>query len=491
MIFDAIKEVTDNYKVESENGATMFETSGDPLLNMNFRVSSYRNMSEEEILSDFDKAYAANPELALKWVFYVGDIREGLGERRLFRTLIKYVVPRFKNLIEFIAEYNRFDSLFELFGTAAEGDMLNYIKSQLKADCDAMAAGKKSSLLAKWMPSINTSSEKARGMAKRFRKFLHLTEKEYRKTLSALRSHIEIVEQKMCDGKWGDIDYSTVPSKANLLYKDAFMNHDAERRQDFLEKMAQGEAKINASAAFPHDITRKYRYHHMEVDDSLEALWKALPNSINDSPMIVVRDGSGSMCINMDNSSNTTALDVATSLAIYCSERTSDAFKDKFITFSRSPRLVDMSNLTTLRDKLALAENEDECDNTNVEAVFDLLLNVATEHKLKQREIPTILIISDMEFDRCAVTNDGYLDQALFESIGKKWAKKGYKLPTLVFWNVCSRTKGIPLKENELGVKLISGFSPNIMNMVLSDEKNAYKSMVDVLNGERYKQIHG
>lgn len=491
--YDWVKKITGERTMETENGAVMYKTCGNALVDMNFKVGSYRHCTEEEILRDFDQAYAEDPTLALKWVFYVGDIREGLGERRLFRILVKYVLPRHKNLVGFIAEYNRFDSLFDLFGTAAEADMVEFVKHQLDADFAAMASGKTCSLLGKWMPSVNTSSEKSRSLAKRLCKILGWSEKLYRKNLSALRSYIDVVEKKMCDGKWSEINYSTVPSKANIAYKTAFERHDAERRMEFLKKLLTGEIKINASVAFPHDIC--HGYLAKTVDPTLEAMWKALPDTIEGKPMIVVRDGSLSMARRIDENSCVTALDVATSLAIYCSERTSRAYRGKFITFSEHPRLVDMSRLSTLRDKLALACDESECGNTNVEVVFGLLLKVAKKNRVKQKDIPMVLIISDMEFDDCVVGYrvDSYSDNAakktLFDNIAHKWEIEGYKLPHLAFWNVNSRTNAIPLQKNECGVTLISGFSPNTLKMVTSGKLDPCDVMTTILNGERYEQI--
>lgn len=479
------------HPVITENGAAMYATSGKALLDMNFKVSSYRRCTEEEIIQDFEKVYAENPFLALKWVFYVGDIRCGLGERRLFRILIKHIIPTHKNLVPFVAEYNRFDSLFELFGTDAEKEMVEYIHKQLDKDSISMAKGEPCSLLAKWMPSIHTSSKKNSNLAKKFCKSLGLSERAYRQKLSALRHHINIVERKMCDGEWQDIDYSTVPSKANLTYREAFAKHDFHRRHLFLQKLTNGEGKINASTAFPHEICYRYGSFDLlstDIDPTFEAMWKALPNTLQGKPMIVVRDGSSSMLTRVTKDS-AAAIDVATALAIYCSERTSTPFKDKFITFSKTPRFVDMSQTTSLHEKLNLAYNETECSNTNVEAVFDLLLDVAHQNNVKQEDIPTILVISDMEFDSCAQSNEGSCNSALFATISKKWQEAGYIMPHLAFWNLCSRTHGIPLQENESGVSLISGFSPNAMNMVLNGKLNPYEAMANILNSERYIKI--
>lgn len=81
-------------------------------------------------------------------------------------------------------------------------------------------------------------------------------------------------------------------------------------------------------------------------------------------------------------------------------------FFNKFITFSSRPELIDMSNATCLRDKLEICDAHDDCSNTDLKAVFDLILNTAIDNDLKQKDLPNnILIISDMEFD--SMTGEG------------------------------------------------------------------------------------
>jgi hypothetical protein len=319
-----------------------------------------------------------------------------------------------------------------------------------------------------------------------------MDEKKYRKTLSALRKYLDVVEVKMSAKNWSGIDYSAVPSRANLVYNGAFLKNDEDRRRKFLEKVSSGEEKINASVLFPHDIVHKYSEngwsHSLKrMDATLEALWKALPNLVKENDnTIVVADGSGSMTTAIGKSS-VSALSVANSLAIYFAEHSSGQFKDKYITFSARPQLVDFSKCSSLREKLEVALRYNEVANTNIEAVFDLILTTAVKNNTKQEDIPSnILIISDMEFDACG---GSYLGNRLFESISKKYTANGYKLPRLIFWNVNSRTKTIPMIENSLGVILVSGFSPNIVKMVMENETDPYKALVKQLNSERYSQI--
>jgi hypothetical protein len=314
--------------------------------------------------------------------------------------------------------------------------------------------------------------------------------------LSQMRKYIDVVECKMSAKQWNEINYETVPSRANLIYNSAFLRNDEERRREYLGKLEKGEAKINAGTLFPHDIVHKYTERSYwsrslkSLDATLEGLWKALPDTVKgNNNTIVVADGSGSMTVGVDPRSSVSALDVANALAIYFAERASGEFKDKYITFSSRPQLVDFSNATTLRDKLQIALSHNEVANTNIEATFDLILNTAINNNMSQEDMPkNVLIISDMEFDHG--TNWGYgSKQTLFNSIAKKYAAHGYKLPRLVFWNVNSRTGAIPVKENDLGVALVSGFSVNIVNMVMSNKLDPYECLLDAINVERYQAI--
>ena len=222
-------------------------------------------------------------------------------------------------------------------------------------------------------------------------------------------------------------------------------------------------------------------------DDALEEMWKALPDTVNENGnTIVVADGSGSMMVGVGGT-NVTALSVANALAIYFAERSSGQFKDTYITFSERPQLVDFGNCCSLREKIELALRHNEVANTNIEAVFDLILTTAVKKKMKQIELPqNILIVSDMEFDHAV---HGRPDTRLFTEIADRYAQNGYNLPRLIFWNVNSRTGTIPVIENNLGIALVSGFSVTIANMMLSGELDPYKCLVEQLMSERYARI--
>lgn len=486
----------------TENGAVGYRTTGKALLDINFSITSMRRMPEHQIVDKFVKAFYENKLLAVKWLFFCRDAREGIGERRLFRACMKYLAEQHKDIakavIELIPEYGRMDDIWCLLDTDLKNDIIHYIKKQLLEDIDNMKNNKPISLLGKWLKSENCSSKESKRLAHIIREGLGLTPRQYRKILSALRSYLKVVETYMSKKEWSEIDYSTVPSRANLIYNSAFLRNDEERRRKYLESLQKGETKINAGVLFPHDIVHKYmtsdewwRHKVKSSDDiTLEELWKALPDYVNGAGnTICVADGSGSMTSNV-GTGNVTALDVANALAIYFAERSSGQFKDTYITFSQRPRIVDLSKGKSLREKIEIALRHNEVANTNIEAVFDLILQTAINKNMTQDDLPqNILILSDMEMDGCATSNSGRPNQKLFKVFADRYAEHGYKLPRLVFWNINSRTGTIPVKENDLGVALVSGFSPAIVKMVLSNSVDPFECLLEQLNSERYKKV--
>lgn len=503
---NGLKETLSNETQLTENGAVGYKTTGKKLLDLNFSVTSFRNKSDREITNKFIDAFYEDKLLAMKWLFYCRD-REAVGERRTFRVVMKYLAENHpavaKSVVELIPAYGRYDDVLCLLDTEVKRDVIAMIKKQLNMDAKNMMDNRPVSLLAKWLPSANASSRETKRFAKMIYKSMGMTEKQYRQTLSKLRKYLNVVEVKMSAKEWRAIDYSAVPSRANLIYNGAFLRNDEERRRAYLDALSRGDksVKINAGVLFPHDIVHRYtdgRYRVSKpLDTTLEELWKALPDYVKGAGnTICVADGSGSMTSTISGT-KVSCLDVANALAVYFAERSSGQFKDNYITFSERPQLVDFSNAKTLREKLEIASRHNEVANTNIEAVFDLILKTAVDKGMTQDELPqNILILSDMEFDSCATTNraNGGWRTArptatLFDEIRRRYAAHGYKLPRLVFWNICSRTGTIPVKENDLGVALVSGFSPAIVKMVLSNSTDPFECLLEQLNTERYVAV--
>lgn len=527
LINDLVQELEkNNIFTKTTNDAVVYKTSKNSLVDLNFSVSSMRKSIVvdgdvcPEIDSLFFDALKKDPRLTLKWLLYLRDVRHGLGEREVFRCLLSKIVSIYNVDSSFIdvlniPEYGRWDDFLDLYCELNIYDsdlrlsrirkhMLNVIKKQLEEDIINMNNNKNISLLAKWMPSESSSNAVTKNRALYIAKQLHLTPRKYRVMLSNLRRHLCIVETYMSKNKWSKIDYSKVPSKANLIYKNAFLNHDCKRRQSFLDALQKGSTKINSSVLYPHEIVNKYKnqynispydcYDKNDTDIVLEEMWKKLPvnNIIND--ILIVRDGSGSMETRLPNSS-ATILDVADALTIYCSEHsTGNISKDTFITFSSNPEIVDLSSCKTLKDKLCLLQSYDDCSNTDIEKVFNLILKTAIKNHYDQSELPkNILIISDMQFDYVVndYNNNGFQKYTpIFEEFKNRYAQYGYKMPKLIFWNLNQNDHlTVPLQENENGLILLSGYSTMLMNMVCSTEIDPLKALTKILNTERYDVI--
>ena len=496
MLMNAIEKKVNERKSFTENGALAYETAGKAILDFNFALAGYRGEEVDTIMKDFAKVfYSEGAEAAIRYLFYVGDIREGVGERKAFRAGLRWLAKNqpemCKAVIPLVAEYNRFDSLLPLLDTDIWKDVSQYLRKVLEEDMEKCEAGQPVSLLAKWLPSANASSEKTKRCAKILYNDWGLTERAYRKTLSTLRRYLDVVEVKMSAKNWGEIKYETVPSKANLIYNSAFLRNDEERRRTYLESLKKGEAKINAGVLQPHEIVSSYfdnndywREHLGAYNETLEQLWKNLPAKTVDN-VLVIRDGSGSMRSVI--SGKTTCLDVATALSIYMSERNTGEWKDKFITFSSTPEVVDLSKCETLRDKIDYCSKFNDWSNTNLYATMRLILDAAVENRIPQEDMPKMIVIcSDMQFDG----HDFNLNRTLFEDIIDEFHQCGYGMPRICFWNINDRgEKTVPLQQNEMGLIICSGFSVQIMNMFLSNKLDPYAVLMEQVNSPRYDAV--
>ena len=474
------------------NGAISNASSGSAIVDFFFHGAAMRNEpNEQRIINLFNNAFEENPDYAIRILFYIRDVRGGQGERRVFRIILKNFVNSNPDWVvdhlHLIPEYGRWDDMFELiYNSKISEEVVAFINKQLTEDINNMLNKKPCSLLAKWMPSINTSSAKTRNMACVLINKLNLTHKTYRKTLARLRKYIDIVERHISSKNYESINYETVPSKANLKYKKAFIRNDNERYLEYLNSVNNGTAKINTNTLYPYEIVSRYlhdgawyRYETDDItlDDTLETLWKNLPNYVDNLNGIVVADTSGSMWGR--------PMDVSISLAIYIAERNKNkAFKNYFISFSQVPKFHKIEGNTLLEHIHSV--HLGDVANTNIQSVFDLILNRAIQYNVPDAEMPkSILIISDMEFDYACNNNS----KTNFEVIKEKYIQSGYTMPTLVFWNVNSVNNHTPVTINNRGVVLVSGCSPIIMKYALNSCNSIMSIIEEVVNSSRYSEI--
>lgn len=332
---------------------------------------------------------------------------------------------------------------------------------------------KQVSLISKWLPSINASSKDTKRLGRKIAAHLGMTEREYRKVLSNLRTHINVVEKAMCSKEWSAIDYSKVPSRAAFMYRKAFAKQDATRYAEYLSAVEKGEAKINASTLYPYDIVEQYLYKGARNDKTIDLQWEALPNYMEGKEFngLVVADVSGSMYGR--------PMAVSISLAMYIAERnTAEVWKNKFLTFSDRPELQSIVG-STIGKRIDNLSGAAWGMNTDLMAVFKTVLDAGVKNDVPVEDMPQkLIIVSDMQFDQCCRSNK----RTNFEQIQKLYRKAGYEMPSLVFWNVNSYDN-VPIKVDDMGTCLVSGCSPSILKSILGD-KNL--SPIDVMNETIY-----
>lgn len=270
----------------TENGAVALNTTGDARLDLFSTIGALRQADEKRVQALFAKAYAQNKIFATKIVFYARDIREGLGERKTFRTLLKYMAERYPESLrpnlDLIGVFGRYDDLYELIGTPLEEDMWAAMKKQFEEDLKNLHDGKAISLLAKWIKTADASSSATRKLGILTAHKLGYPVYNFKRIVRNMRKQIGVVESLMSAGEWDEIKYPEVPSRAMMIYRNAFMKHDADRFGEFINKAEKGEEKINSSTLFPYDIVEKVLYgRNSRV---LEAQWKALPTMLRREP---------------------------------------------------------------------------------------------------------------------------------------------------------------------------------------------------------------
>lgn len=544
-----------NNVTQTQNGATALKSTNSAVLDFYARMGAMRSVTETEIAEDFLKAYKEDALLATKALFYARDVRGGLGERRLFNTafsaLAGYEPQTALANLNLLSEYGRWDDLIALIvNPVLEQQVVAIIKEQLQKDLNT----DNPSLLAKWLPSEKaglsrrkaikrlerkleqndnywTSTEMRRRLeslkeldeliptgvklARKLTKLLNMTPKEYRQVLTSLRKKIDIVEQRMSSNDWGTIEYGKLPSKSGLLYRKAFMRHDEERYNAYLESLTQG-AKVNSKTLFPYELIAKimdsngsFKTVDEEYFDLYDAMWRQMGDFTSEDfgDSVVVLDTSASMTWEND----ALALKTALSMGLYFTEHIKGRFNNKLITFSEQPKFVEVRGIgfvervkNLLRDTRHLMGY-----STRIDAVFNLLLSIMVNENLPQSELPKrIVIISDMEFNKAIGLGDpndipkGYTRESyerkqkyefatLFQKIEKSFVDAGYDMPNIVFWNVNGTNKHFPVSTNDEGVQLLSGHSKDILKALVEERASltAYEAMVDVLSDSRYDAV--
>ncbi len=473
---------------QTENGMASRKTSALKVLDLFGNIGSARG---QDLSAEFIAAVSEHEELAMRCLLWARDIRGGAGERGQFRALVsvleKHNPVLAGKIMHKIPELGRWDDLF------VYSDPINR-KNALRMYADAIM--NEDGLAAKWAPREKSSK---RAIAKELRSVLQMTPKEYRKTLAGLTS---VVETRMCAKNWDSINFSHVPSLASSRYQKAFGRNASEAYGEYLRELQKPGAernpavKINAGAVYPYDIVHSVYTGNAAVASEQ---WKALPNFMGDAKLLPIIDVSSSMGSMGKNSRGPDPMLAALSLGLYASEKNTSDFKDMFITFSAKSDLVMLKG--SLSERIAQLKSADWGMNTNLQAAFDGILDVAIAGNVASEDMPEVLLLlSDMQFDVATRVGDySYFsnrsvtipdfNMTAQEAIKRKYALAGYEMPRIVFWNL-RNTDDTPVRFDDRGVCHVSGFSPNIMKTVLGvnelENFTPLNVMIKTLMDERY-----
>ena len=461
-----------NQEARTQNGMKARASTANAGVDLFYTIGASRG---KNIIPQFTAAYVENADLALRIVQWARDVRGGAGEREIFRQVLTHLEKTnpadAARLITKIPELGRFD------------DLLVFESKEMKATAYALLGDylrQRNGLAAKWTPRKGK-------IAAEIREFFGMSPKQYRKTLVGMTT---VVESQMCANEWDNINYSHVPSVAHSRYKKAFGRHGT-TYAEYITKLVKGEAgvKINANAIFPHDVLKgrisvygSTKWSATELG-AIEAQWAALPNYVGDASVLPLVDVSGSMTSKAGKKGDTTCLEIAVSLGLYFADKNKGKFKDCFLTFSDNTKLVNLKG--SINQKIDQMISSDWDMSTNLHGAFNQILSTAVKNKVSQAEMPeTLLILSDMAFDQCLKFDDNAI-----EMIRRKYTDAGYTLPTVVFWNLNAQGN-VPVKFDERGTVLVSGFSPAIAKSLLSgnaDELTPESVMLRAVMLKRYE----
>ena len=471
----------------TENGAVALNTTGDARLDFFGVAGSLRTAQKERVERLFAEAWKEDPLFATKIAFYARDVRGGLGERQTFRTLLqfmaKYHPEALRPNLDLIGVYGRFDDLYSLVGTPLENEMWAAMKAQFEEDRQNLIAGNAVSLLAKWIRTADASSENTRKMGILTAQKLGYSVYEFKRLVRAMRKHIGVVETLMSAGRWDEIKYSAVPSRAMMIYRKAFMKHDADRYGQFIAKAVKGEETIHSAALYPYDIVEKIMQMSwagckIKEDDALEAQWRQLPDYVEKGTnALVIADTSGSMYGR--------PLATSVGLAVYFAERNTGPYHNMVMSFSGTSRIQILKG-DTLAQKIGSIDMNDWQNNTNLKAAFEHVLEIAVRNHVSADEMPkSLIVISDMEIDYC-----GDKDWTFYEQMARRFRDNGYQIPNIVFWNVDSRHDVFHADKKRTGVQLVSGMSTSVFRQVMQCVgMNPVEAMEKIIGSDRYAAI--
>lgn len=472
----------------TENGDLSYKSTLNANLDFFGQASSKRN-NPTLAVELFEKAYKENKEFAIMNLLFLRDIKNGNGERYLTRVCLKWLADNdpdmfIRLMYNNFVEYGRWDDMI-IFANHSNTDIqdaiLKLIHVQLVYDVKHAIDNNPISLLAKWMPTESSKDIKKKNLARFIANNIFYGDyKLYRQIIGDLRSRLNLVETYLTNKDYS-FDYNAVPAGASLKYMEAFLRNDEERVKEYLESIKKNPSKMTKKVdkMYPYQLSSMARKAiNMEDRDQIDyinTLWEAYSKDDLKQSCIVVCDMSFSMTDGLGPKTSCRMIDVSSSLAIYVAERLPGVLKNHFITFSRDPELVDLSNCNSFVEKLLEVDKYCKPENTDIEKVYNLLYDVA--EKTDGEGIPDyVLVLSDMEFDWGCDNEKSTLDV-----LKEKFANAGFKMPRMIWWNLNGRSAKFPTIKEDDNI-YISGFSQHLFQHICNSESSMFNAEIFMMD---------
>ncbi len=474
------------------NGEIAYKSSGDLRVDLFFNCNRKTTIETEGDSHDYElfkRCYGQYPKEALQILSFTRDCvtGKGKGERQVvFNILVHMFFDDYqtfqKNVWNIASKYGRYRDIVVIvtminelyqsesykYGIRKISDDLDFlftkVADRLKTDQISAESNEEisfTSLCAKWMPSQTCKRYNYfyKSLRNKLFPYLKYQDRDYRKLMTGLKTHLNVVEKRMSANQWQTINFSTVPSGAMRIYgreKCCFAKHDKERFGMYLEDVKNGVKKINTNGLQPHQLVKEAS----DNNDVIELQWKTLCEKLKSNPnglenAYAVVDVSGSMTSSIKGTS-TTPLDVAVSLGLIINEITGN----DVITFSSEPEWHNIEG-NTLYEKCNNLKRANWGMNTNIQKVFEMLLETGNKNPM------TLFIFSDMQFDTAIKEKD---TDTLYENYSRIFREKEMIMPKVVYWNLNDASNTVPVRFDTTGTALISGFSSDLLNVFLNGD---------------------
>ncbi|KAG7363600.1 protein of unknown function DUF2828 containing protein [Nitzschia inconspicua] len=472
-------------------------------------------------------------------IFLTRNTRGGKGEKKLaydiFLEVLKTMPVTGLQIVCLFPHYGYWKDLFLLMELVKSDTILSsntkvmfnrtchsLIASQLSKDIEIMESqeegknfgkkdpsGPKISLLAKWLPREGSSLDKKTGFVSSFSKDFFEEERaedtgswessskaKFRSTTVKLTSLLHLPEVLLAAHREDEINFGLVASKATFRLRNVFMNEDKggnERSQDpkrkqmasqFFEQMRNKGLK--GGQLMPHEIVREVLQKNMSKMEemALDAQWKNLRENLvaqikrgyaefDPTKMVPLSDVSSSMY--------GTPMHVAIALGILISEITHEAFRNLVMTFEKTPKWHKLDSSLTIAEKVRSLASAPWGGSTNFKRAYELILDVALKSNLEYKDMPVLIVFSDMQFDKAGrlsgpcnchapqtrswATMHDFI-QNRFAAVGKTLGWEDSTPTPIVYWNL-RNTGGHPVDKDQEGAVLLSGFSPSLLKHVM------------------------